>query len=77
MNGIAIAYAWLMFFWSFWPNATPVDASSFNYAPVMFVGTLVVALIYYLLHARHTYDGPVAYTEGWRNEAEFAGTLGG
>jgi len=77
VNSIALGYAWTIFFWCFWPNATPVDASSFNYAPVMFIGVLIVALVYYFVKARHVYQGPVAYTEGWRDEAHFTGQMGG
>lgn len=76
INTVAICYAWLMFFWCFWPNATPVDASSFNYAPVMFMGVLILSGTYYFTHARHSYDGPVAYTEGWRQH-NFPGQMGG
>lgn len=72
VNTCAIAYAWTTFFWCFWPNATPVDVSSMNWAVVMFMGTLVIALIYYFFTARHYYKGPVTFTEAYRAQQHLA-----
>ena len=69
INICAIAYCWTMFFWCFWPISTPVDASSFNWASVMFAGTLGFSMVFYFVRQRFVYRGPVAYTVGWR-EAE-------
>jgi hypothetical protein len=43
---------------------TPVTAEGFNWASPIFVAVLLVALVYFLIKARHTYEGPVAYIEG-------------
>ena len=61
-----LAYSTHAFFWCFWPNATPVDVTSFNWALVMFWGLAVFAIVYYLFKGRHVYRGPVVLVEGWR-----------
>ena len=62
--GLGINIAALMFlvplwFFAFWPLATPVTAASMNWSSTMFAGTLIVALVYYVAKARHVYTGPV------------------
>lgn len=42
------------------PLNRPVDAESFNWAPVIFVAVIIVAMITYIVQGRHIYDGPVA-----------------
>jgi len=66
INAIAVAYSIWAFFWSFWPQATPVDAAGFNWASPIFIATLIVALIYYAFRARHRYAGPVTEVAGRR-----------
>jgi choline transport protein len=55
VNVGALTYSAFVFFWSFWPDFTPVTLENFNWAPIMFSVTLVVAYTYWLLLARHTY----------------------
>lgn len=62
--GLPINIAALLFlipiiFFAFWPLATPVTATNMNWSSVMFCATLIVAMIYYVIWARHTYTGPV------------------
>ncbi|KAK4506653.1 hypothetical protein PRZ48_000385 [Zasmidium cellare] len=62
--GLAVNVASLCFivpvlFFAFWPVARPVTPAGFNWSSVMFVGVLLVALMHYVLFARHTYTGPV------------------
>ena len=46
-------------FFAFWPLSAPVTPENMNWASVMFVGVMMVALIYYAVVGRHTYTGPV------------------
>ncbi|KAF2650111.1 amino acid transporter [Lophiostoma macrostomum CBS 122681] len=59
-------YSLHAFFWSFWPNATPVDAQSFNWAVVMFGGVSVLCALDYGVRARKVYKGPVVLVDGWK-----------
>lgn len=64
VNAAAVTYALWAFFWSFWPQYYPVTAAGFNWASVIFVGVLILALLHFLFVARHKYTGPVALVEG-------------
>ena len=60
INIIATFYAAFASFWTFWPNVTPVTADNFNWAPVIFIAVVLIAMINYFVKGRHEYDGPVA-----------------
>jgi amino acid transporter len=64
INVIGLAYVLFAFFWSFWPNAIPVDLENFNWSVVIFVGVLVVALGMYAVQGRRRYTGPVVQVVG-------------
>jgi len=59
INIVAACYATFASFWTFWPNSTPVDAGSFNWAPVIFIVVVIVAMVNYFIQGRHKYHGPV------------------
>lgn len=61
INIFAIVYSSYTIIFIAFPTEVPVTLSSFNWAPVMFGGVIVLALGYYFIHARKVYDGPVAY----------------
>jgi choline transport protein len=66
INALAVSYALWSFFWSFWPQAYPVTAADFNWASVIFVSVLFIAMIYYMVIGHRRYTGPVALVEGRR-----------
>ena len=68
INAGALAYSLFAFFWCFWPNTTPVDVTSFNWAVVIFVGVAVIAITCYILQGRHIYEGPVVLVKEVENE---------
>ena len=61
VNIIAIIYSTYLIIFIAFPTEVPVTLTSFNWAPVMLVGVVVLALAYYVIHARKVYDGPVVY----------------
>lgn len=64
VNAAAVIYAFWSFFWSFWPQFYPITAAGFNWASVIFVSVLIIALLHFMFVARHKYTGPVALVEG-------------
>lgn len=64
VNIAGLAYAAYAFFWCFWPNATPVDPKSFNWAVVMFLGVIMLSLGMYWARGRKVYRGPVVLVRG-------------
>lgn len=66
VNVLGLLYSLHAFFWCFWPEATPVEVESFNWASVMFVGVAFISLVDYVLRGRKHYRGPVVLTEGYK-----------
>ncbi|KAM3464107.1 hypothetical protein BB8028_0003g12520 [Beauveria bassiana] len=64
INVVAVFVVVWSFFWAFWPQEYPVTPSGFNWSVGIFVPTIVVALIYYVVKGRHVYEGPVVLIEG-------------
>ena len=61
INIIAFVYsAYLIVFIPF-PVETPVSLETVNWAPAMFAGVVLLALIYFYVYARRVYDGPAIY----------------
>ncbi|KAF1917448.1 amino acid permease-domain-containing protein [Ampelomyces quisqualis] len=66
VNVAGMLYSFYAFFWCFWPEATPVELSSFNWAVVMFLGTAVLAGVDYAVRGRKQYKGPVVLVNGYK-----------
>ena len=60
INIVAVLFILPLWFFAFWPTATPVTAETMNWASVIFMGVLSIAVVYYLAKGRREYDGPVA-----------------
>jgi len=65
--GLAVNLASLVFLvvvlvFSFFPSILNPPADSMNWAIVVYVSVLGFAGIYYVVSARHHYDGPIEYT---------------
>ncbi|PWY83381.1 amino acid permease [Aspergillus heteromorphus CBS 117.55] len=59
INGYAIIYILIVIFFSYWPTALPVTVSGMNYSVVGTMGTVILAVVYYVVRARHVYTGPI------------------
>ncbi|KAJ9613052.1 hypothetical protein H2200_002993 [Cladophialophora chaetospira] len=59
LNVISVLFLLPLWFFSFWPLGTPVTPESMNWSLTIFGGVLILAMIYYVLRARHNYTGPV------------------
>jgi amino acid transporter len=68
INAFGIAYAIFAFFWSLWPNGTPVTVETFNWSVVIFVGTGILCSGMYFFQGRYVYTGPVVTVMGRENE---------
>lgn len=64
INVFGIAYALFAFFWCFWPNTTPVELETFNWAVVIFVAVVISCVVAYFVKGRKVYVGPVEHVEG-------------
>ncbi|OGM50766.1 choline transport protein [Aspergillus bombycis] len=59
INGYAVIYMTIVVFFSFWPTQMSVDKTTMNFSVVGTIGTVILALIYYVFRARHVYTGPI------------------
>lgn len=59
INTYAVVYMVVVVFFSFWPSQMEVDKTTMNFSIVGTGGTIILALLYYVLRARKVYDGPV------------------
>ncbi|KAH1271735.1 hypothetical protein KXW35_001609 [Aspergillus fumigatus] len=59
VNTYAVIYMVIVVFFSFWPSQMSVDKTTMNFSVVGTVGTILLALLYYVLRARKVYTGPV------------------
>ncbi|KAK3116738.1 hypothetical protein LTR53_002571 [Teratosphaeriaceae sp. CCFEE 6253] len=58
-NAYACAYMIFVIFWSVWPPATPVTASTMNYSVVVTGGVVILSTIWYFVRGRKEYKGPL------------------
>jgi choline transport protein len=63
INIVSLLFLVPVWFFAFWPLATPVTPQNMNWSSTMFGGTISFALVYYAVRARHQYVGPVLYVK--------------
>jgi len=62
-NAFACVYMVFVIFWSFWPPALPVAVDTMNYSVVVTLGVVIISIVYYFLHGKRHYIGPLVDTE--------------
>ena len=58
-NTFACLYMLVIWFFSFWPPATPTTAATMNYASVVAGSVIIFGIIYYFAAGRRHYSGPI------------------
>ena len=61
MNIVGALYGVYLLVYAAMPGSYPVTPDNLNWAPVMFGGILILAMVYYFVWARRTYVGPVVW----------------
>lgn len=64
INSVSVVVVLWSFFWAFWPQSYPITPEGFNWSVAIFIPTIIVSLVYYIVKGRHVYEGPVALVEG-------------
>ena len=62
-NIFACCYLLLLWFWAFWPPATPVTPASMNYSVLTFGVAVLFAVAWYFVRGKLVYNGPVREVE--------------
>lgn len=63
---VAIIYTIIALFFSFWPAFSTVDAANMNWSCLIFGGAVIFSMIFWLVHGRKVYVGPI-----WEFEGQF------
>ncbi len=58
-NTYACLYMVFVIFWSVWPPATPVTASTMNYSVLVTGGVIIFSVVWYWVRGRKEYEGPL------------------
>lgn len=58
-NAYACVYMIFVIFWSVWPPATPVTASTMNFSVVVTGGVMILSGVWYWVQGRKSYQGPL------------------
>ena len=66
INAFAFVYSGFAIVFCCFPNQTPVTTTTANWAPLVWVGVMFIAVTTYLTHGRRFYTPPVAFVEGKR-----------
>ncbi|KAF2717100.1 amino acid transporter [Polychaeton citri CBS 116435] len=66
INGFALSYSAFIIVWCCFPPGLPVDLSSANWAPLVWVAVMVIAVVVYIVHGKRHYTAPVIFVEGKR-----------
>ena len=64
INGFAFLYSAFIIAFSCFPTTIPVDTGSANWAPVVWVAVMILAVLVYLVHGKRHYTAPVEFVEG-------------
>ncbi|KAJ6190524.1 hypothetical protein N7519_000545 [Penicillium mononematosum] len=59
INGYAIIYLTIVVFFSFWPSTMDPTVETMNWSVLAIGGSSFLAVMYYVVRARHIYKGPV------------------
>ncbi|KAG9236192.1 putative GABA permease [Amylocarpus encephaloides] len=62
-NVFACVYLFVLWFWSFWPPFLPVVPETMNFSILTFGGTALFAVLWYVLHGKKKYQGPIVEVE--------------
>ena len=59
INGVAVVFLVVIWFFSFWPLAREVSATTMNWNVAIYGAALVFAVGYYFVYGKHAYTAPV------------------
>ena len=74
VNAFSVVFGIIIFFFSFWPVATPVTAPHMNFSVLMTGSVVLFAIVYYVLVAKKTYKGPIVEVTPY--QMQHGGALG-
>lgn len=67
INGFAFLYSFFILIFCCFPLSLPVGVADANWAPLIWVGVIILASVMYLIQGRKSYTPPVDFVEEKRN----------
>lgn len=64
VNAFAFCYCFFVIVFATFPNEVPVTLETANWAPAVWTGVILIAVVAYLVHGRKNYTPPVMFVEG-------------
>lgn len=64
INAFAFLYSAFIIVFSCFPTDLPIDLSTANWAPVVWVGVILISVVFYVAYGRRHYTAPVEFVEG-------------
>lgn len=68
VNAFAFLYCAFIIVFSCFPTNLPVDLSTANWAPLVWVGVIIISVVFYAVYGKRHYTAPVEFVEGKRAE---------
>ncbi len=62
VNAVGLVYIVIALFFSFFPSSATVTPVTMNWSCVLFGGTVLFSIVYYIVYGRHAYKWPVVDT---------------
>ncbi|KAM0699617.1 hypothetical protein Q7P36_000620 [Cladosporium allicinum] len=66
INGFGFLYCAFIIVWSCFPPTLPIDLSTANWSPLVWVATIIFTVGYYYAYGKAHYTAPVEFVEGHR-----------
>lgn len=64
INAFAFCYSAFIIIFSCFPTTVPVDLKTANWAPLVWVGVILISIAFYLLYGKRHYTAPVDFVKG-------------
>ena len=64
VNAFGFFYAAVIIVFSSFPSYLPIEAGTANWAPLVWVATIIISVVFYLVYGKKHYTAPVEFVEG-------------
>lgn len=68
INAFAFLYSAFIIIFSCFPTNLPIDLSTANWAPLVWVAVILISVVFYMVYGKNHYTAPVEFVEGRKAE---------
>lgn len=70
INAFAVTYCFLIVVLSCLPSSNPTTAADANWAPLIWIGVVLLSFLAYLFHGRRMFTPPVIFVKGEKQDCK-------